>query len=247
MSTGLALLVKTPGYSPVKTRLAAHRGRGWAEKFHLLAAQAVAEVADRAAQGHDWRNHFAVAEASASSNPNWAAWPCLQQGRGGLGARMGRIYTHLQRQYGSALLIGADVPQVNTGLLVSARNLLHSGRSPFILGPAQDGGFWLFGGRRPLPMEVWTSVSYSRSDTAACFSAALAEHGSCERIATLTDIDRQNDLPVLRQALGQLTAPTPAQAELASWLERETIGICDIRIPEKQGPEEQGQCSLFQT
>ncbi len=202
----------------MKTRLASHRGRRWAEKFHLLAAQAVVEVADRAAQDHDWRNHFAVAEAAAISDPNWAVWPCLQQGGGGLGARMGRIYTRLQRQYGSVLLIGADVPQVHAGLLLSARDLLGSRRSPFVLGPAQDGGFWLFGGRTPLPMEVWTSVTYSRSDTAARFTAALAEHGSCECAATLTDIDQQNDLSVLRQALSQLAVPTPAQGKLASWL-----------------------------
>lgn len=84
---------------------------------------------------------------------------------------MGRIYTRLQRQYDSVLLIGADVPQVNAGLLTSASDLLRSGNHPFVLGPAHDGGFWLFGGRDPLPMEMWTSVTYSRSDTAACFSA----------------------------------------------------------------------------
>jgi glycosyltransferase A (GT-A) superfamily protein (DUF2064 family) len=43
--TALAIFVKTPGLSPVKTRLAEGIGQARAEAFYRLAVDAVAEVA----------------------------------------------------------------------------------------------------------------------------------------------------------------------------------------------------------
>ena len=39
MSGAIAVFVKTPGLSPVKTRLAAKLGKATAEAFHLASAQ----------------------------------------------------------------------------------------------------------------------------------------------------------------------------------------------------------------
>src|SRR4029079_3252618 len=43
--SGVAIFVKTPGHSPVKTRLAADRGQAWTEAWYRRAAAAVAAVA----------------------------------------------------------------------------------------------------------------------------------------------------------------------------------------------------------
>ncbi|HEV8692715.1 MAG TPA: hypothetical protein VGQ93_00795, partial [Lysobacter sp.] len=62
MTVGLAIFVKTPGYSPVKTRLAADCGRAYAEAWYRRAAAAVASVAKIAADREGIAVYWAVAE-----------------------------------------------------------------------------------------------------------------------------------------------------------------------------------------
>src|SRR5690606_525788 len=52
MSGALAIFVKTPGWSALKTRLAAGTGDAYAERWYRLAADAVASVAIRARAQH---------------------------------------------------------------------------------------------------------------------------------------------------------------------------------------------------
>lgn len=61
--TAIAIFVKTPGLSPVKTRLAATLGKMVVEAFHLQAAHTVAAVLSQLAPAA--RVYFAVAEAEA--------------------------------------------------------------------------------------------------------------------------------------------------------------------------------------
>jgi hypothetical protein len=44
MSGAIAIFVKTPGVSPVKTRLAANLGQENAEAFHLASSRAVESI-----------------------------------------------------------------------------------------------------------------------------------------------------------------------------------------------------------
>ncbi len=69
MSASLAIFVKTPGYSPVKTRLAASIGQRRAEQFHRLAAAAVAAVAKAAMPAVT--PYWAIAERDALHDPLW--------------------------------------------------------------------------------------------------------------------------------------------------------------------------------
>ena len=88
-----------------------------------------------------------------------------------------------------------------------------------MLGPTEDGGFYLFGGSRPLPREVWTRVHYSETGTLAELEAGLAEHGTIERAKVLLDVDTREDLPHLRSALISADSLLPEQSALAEWLE----------------------------
>lgn len=219
--TGLAIMVKTPGRSPVKTRLAASGlGVEAATRFHLLAAEAVAASARACAPAIS--PHWAVAEPDALGDPLWRGLPRLAQGPGegpgGLGARMGRVYHALLERHGRALLVGADSPLLTPALLLSAHDRLVSGKRPFVLDPSTDGGFWLFGGTRPLPPAMWEGVAYSTADTGRDFLAALAPHGDCALLPTLADVDTVDDLAALRHGLAALDAPSPAHRALAAFL-----------------------------
>lgn len=215
-AAALAIFVKTPGLSPLKTRLAASIGTARAERFHQLAAAAVAEVAVAAKPSID--AYWAVAEADAMTHPHWQTLPTLWQGEGALGTRLDCVCAQLQSRYGRALLIGADAPQITVDLLAAALTALDDAATPFALGRAGDGGFWLFGTRVPVPIDVWQAPRYSQSRTADELVTALAPHGAIAELPTLTDLDTAHDLPALIAELAALREPSPAQRALREWL-----------------------------
>lgn len=217
MTAALAIFVKTPGLSPVKTRLAAGIGAQAARRFHQLAAAATAEVARDC---EPWLTpYWAIAEAGPTAAAAWPGFASLHQGEGGLGERLHTVYADLQARHGRALLIGADAPQLTTALLQHALGLLDDPRTPFVIGDASDGGFWLFGGRAEIPRQVWTGVRYSQAQTASELRQRLAPHGAIGLAGCLADVDKGEDLPVLRRALEALATPQPAQRRLLDWLE----------------------------
>jgi len=221
VTTGLAIFVKTPGLSPVKTRLGAEIGRDEAVTFHRMAAAAVAGVA-RAA-GPALAPAWAVAEAEALGHPAWSGLPTIGQGEGGLGERMGRVYAALLARHGSVLLVGADSPQMSPALLRQAARAVTAGSAPYTIGPSEDGGFWLFGGRAAVPDRIWTGVEYSRHDTAGRFVAALAAEGVATSLPRLFDADTARELAAVREALGSLPDLVPEQVELLRWLKGLTL------------------------
>lgn len=218
MSAAVAIFVKTPGYSPVKTRLAAGVGEAFAVEWYRRAAAAVAEVA-LAAAGISAVVYWAVAEDEACGAVVWRALPTVPQGDGSLGARMGRVHHELVRRHGAGLLLGADAPQLAVASLRAALAWCDADEPRQVLGPARDGGFWLYGGNRTAPLGVWESVPYSVADTAARFRAALDPFGAWRVIESLTDVDRGEDLAAFRSELAGLAAPQPAQRALAAWLD----------------------------
>ena len=77
----------------------------------------------------------------------------VRQGPGSLGLRMAR---QLQRAFregaGQVVLIGSDLPQLQPSDLTAAFQALNQG--PLVLGPAQDGGYWLIGCSGQAPAEL---------------------------------------------------------------------------------------------
>ncbi|MEX0915653.1 MAG: hypothetical protein WDZ60_07140, partial [Wenzhouxiangellaceae bacterium] len=88
-----------------------------------------------------------------------------------------------------------------------------------VLGPAHDGGFWLFGANRTLATAIWESVRYSRDDTAREFIKAV-EAGAWEMLEPMTDLDQAEDLPAVLRQLEAIGTPTEPQCRLMRWLEQ---------------------------
>lgn len=221
---GVAIFVKTPGRSPIKTRLAVETGEDFALSWHRRAAAAVAAVArdseQRAPVDTPIRAYWAVAEAAAIEEGDWPGLANLAQEEGSLGERMARVYAQLLDRHRAGILIGADTPQIDADLLLSAAAWLDSDLDRFAIGPARDGGFWLFGGNRPMPMAVWTGVAYSRADTERRLSEKLIELGAARRLPVLSDLDTAADLGPVIDELAALDHPLPEQRALANWLSR---------------------------
>lgn len=224
MSGGaLAVFVKTPGLSPVKTRLARAIGSAAAERLYLACADAVSELLQRFARESGLRCLWAIAEDDSLAPAFWAARGGLEwmpQGEGGLGARMARVHHRLVREHGFGILIGADLPQLRREHLQRAADWLRASPARQVIGPAQDGGFWLYGGNRTAPEVLWESVTYSQPRTGSEFRAALANFGDWLDLPALCDLDTPEDLQCLAEALRALPEPLPAQVRVRDEIER---------------------------
>ena len=175
MTPALAIFVKTPALSPVKTRLAVTLGTSDAIRFYLLAAAATAAAARSCCPA--LTPYWAVAETGPETRTTWQGFAQVWQGEGSLGARLHHGYEAVQARHGRVLLVGADAPQLTPVLLKLALAALDDPDQPFAMGDAGDGGFWLLGGREPIPRDAWLGVRYSQTDTAVQLRGALAAFG----------------------------------------------------------------------
>lgn len=220
MSGAIAIMVKTPGFSPVKTRLAVALGKEIAESFHLSAAKTVADVVQEACEMDQLTGYFAIAEQDAMNHDYWKKLPTLWQGEGCLGERMAHIYQTLLAKHDFVILVGADIPQMTTNNLLEASAwLLHNNQARLSFAPSEDGGFWLFGGNCPVAKNIWTDVVYSEKNTGKQFLNSVEQLGEVKILSTLRDVDELEDLPPLRQSLVELNKPLPAQNALIYFLD----------------------------
>lgn len=214
-STAIAVFVKTPGLSPVKTRLAASIGRAAAEQFYRLCTEVIQETLKTASETMDILPYWAVGEEAGLSHSLWQGFEAIHTGEGGLGQRQHHIYQTLLAKYQKVILIGADSPQFSSRHINIAIDALDSHR--FALGPAADGGYYLFAGRAPIAKHIWTNVTYSAADTARQLLAKLPTTAAI--LDTLTDVDRVDDLAVLKREFQAQTDRSDTQRQLVRWLE----------------------------
>ena len=125
----------------------------------------------------------------------------LPQHGADLGARMSRLLSDLLAEgYAGAIAVGTDTPTLPTAYLVEACEALRSGAADVVLGPSEDGGYYLIGLGRPAP-ELFVNVPWS---TAAVYAETLSRaRASGRRISVLPswfDVDRVPDLARLGRA-----------------------------------------------
>ncbi len=223
MKGALAIFVKTPGLTQVKTRLAKGIGRQQAEAFYRLSARVATEIGLQVADKYSVDSYHAVAESEGLQYPQWQDLPCLWQGVGGLGERMFHIYQTLLKTYDYVILTGSDIPQMTVSIIEQVIATFQSQRSPsFVLVPCIDGGFCVFGGNAPVPLHNWTNVEYSQPDTGAKFQQQVAGLGHIRLLAMLDDVDEIEDLRPLQHSLSALSKPLSAQTELLTFLQNLT-------------------------
>ncbi len=183
----LIVMVKEPVAGRVKTRLG--RDIGMTDAAWWFRHQSRALL--RRIRNPRWRIVLAVSpDAAGMQSRFWPRdLPRIPQGRGDIGRRMARALTSVP---GPAVLIGADIPGVTRQHIDAAFSAL--GRSPSVIGPARDGGFWLIGLRhtKPLPPHLFANVRWSHADTLMDALATLPKPVAF--VATLQDVDTAADL-----------------------------------------------------
>ena len=217
---GLGIFVKTPALSPVKTRMWAAIGQQQATELFEHSAEATRSVIARAMTHCSMEAYWALAEAAAVHEERWTGLPTIAQGSGGLGERLAQVYNQLRRDHHAAILIGADSPQLPASAVEAAADWLDASDARLVIGHADDGGFWLFGGNVELPSAAWLEPEYSTADTASAFLSAMDRHGDWLTLGTLRDLDRADDIQPVASALACVADPTQQQASLLAFLEQ---------------------------
>ena len=116
----------------------------------------------------------------------------MGQGEGDLGQRMGSLFRDLPP--GPVVIIGADIPGIEKKHIADAFTAL--GESDTVIGPAEDGGYWLVGQkRRPRVKEIFAGVRWSSEETMADTLKNIREQNmSVALLDRLADIDEGADL-----------------------------------------------------
>ena len=166
------------------------------------------------------KSFWSVAEGKEAFK-HWDLLPCMEQGTGDLGSRLDYVYSHLKNDFGFVALLGSDAPQLTNQAVADAIGKIKD--FDFVIGPASDGGFYLFLGRKEIPRSIWTSVAYSQTDTFLELRQKLESIGTVFVISELTDVDEFADLTHVYRELGELPNPTRAQQDLLIWLSKQKL------------------------
>ncbi|MDA0703216.1 MAG: TIGR04282 family arsenosugar biosynthesis glycosyltransferase [Proteobacteria bacterium] len=181
----LIIFAKAPRYGAVKSRLAAGIGEAAALRFYRATTDGLIR---RVARDPRWRSTIWVTpDGYAGQSRFWPRdIPRRAQGGSDLGARMLRALA--ASGPGPALLIGSDIPGIRADHLAEAFALL--GRNEVVFGPAEDGGFWLVGLRRPdRHPGLFQGVRWSTGHALADCLANIAPGTKVGRAAMLADVD----------------------------------------------------------
>ena len=148
------------------------------------------------------RGAFLGALRSAALAASAPSVRCMPQEGAGLGERMeGALADELAADRGACLLMGSDLPAVDAAALRAALSAFGIGGgvdggnpADVLLGPSDDGGYWLVGLRAAFP-ELFAGKRYG---TGSVLDEALAACQACGRTVVLGpvagDVDTPDDL-----------------------------------------------------
>ena len=205
-------------------RLTKSLGKIAAETFHLLSAQAIESVAREAQRESPelFISYWAL-EDQMREDPMWKNLAVVSQGEGSLGERYCRVYNELLKLHKYVLLISIDSPQLAPEDLTRAAELA-SHPEDVVIGPTESGGFYLFGGSKPIPVEVWNAIPYHSRDTLKVMRALMGHFGKIVDLTKHYDVDSMDDLQTLEldlatklHQLGQ-DALLPEQVLVFNWV-----------------------------
>lgn len=190
---GIAVFARALRKGQVKTRLAASQGNDVALQVHRqLLCNTLQQVQ---ASGRDCALFASQAcpELTAISQ-QYGARLNLQEGDG-LGARMIAALAWMHRHYSKVLLVGSDCAPLHATYLLQAFEALDT--ADVVIGPAEDGGFWLLGSANPL---LWNNpdwfvgVPFGGAEALAHTLARLQQSDAVvTMVSKLWDLDNEAD------------------------------------------------------
>lgn len=190
-------MAKTPVMGLVKTRLGRQIGAAQATRLYRATAAA---VLGRLTRDLRFQTVLALApDAGVATRGFDGRIARVAQGGGDLGDKM--LRSAGRAALGPVLIIGTDIPAITADMMMRAFKAL--GRHEVVVGPADDGGFWMIGfRRRPHLLRCFRGVRWSHTETLKDVLANLKGR-PVARIETLSDLDSAEDVRRLRRLIGR--------------------------------------------
>jgi len=187
----LLVFVKAPRPGLVKTRLA--QGVGPAESARIYGLLATHLLRGLAPLPHVELRH-APADAGEEIRP-WLLrpeWRSLPQSEGGLGQKLEAAFRSGFAEGAEKLaVIGSDCPWVTPEDVEEAWRQLEE--NDLVLGPAEDGGYWLIALKAPQP-GLFDGIAWSTGEVLAQTLAKATELNlRSTRLRVLSDVDTVED------------------------------------------------------
>lgn len=205
-ANALAVMAKAPIAGLVKTRLVPPLGEEQATELYraLLIDQLEHLTALSIA---DLYVAFTPGEASRMIE-NLAPDPyrCFPQAGSDLGDRMQEVLAEMRRRgHRNAIVLGSDLPPVPLTTLHEAFKRLSADTKRVVLGPSQDGGYYLIGMNQRIP-EIFLGMSWSHQRVLADTIEKLRQLGIefC-LLSEWFDVDTAEDIARLRAIGDPLT------------------------------------------
>lgn len=198
----LVVMTRWPASGRCKRRLAQTLGASPAARIQSRLIAHTLTVAQNVAAQHRLHLHVAVSGAGPRARQRWlASLPqarVIGQGHGGLGNRMRREVLRAKTVHPGSpvILIGTDLPDLEERDLAQAIEALK--QAPVVLGPSQDGGYWLLGldGSGPgAPRWPFHSMPWGTDRVCHVTRERARLHGvEPAELVARNDIDQLNDL-----------------------------------------------------
>lgn len=190
MSTNRALLlfIRNPEKGKVKTRLAQDVGDDKALEIYLELLRKT-RLAAETTEAH--RLLFYSNFIPPTDDWSEALFEKHLQSEGDLGARMEQAFQQALQRYEKALIIGSDCPEMTGALLDQAFNLLDEYDA--VLGPANDGGYYLLGLKSLVPTVFQDMTWSTESVLSETISRLEAASQSYALLPVLSDVDYAED------------------------------------------------------
>jgi rSAM/selenodomain-associated transferase 1 len=130
-------------------------------------------------------------------------WQIRVQVEADLGERMREVLLDGVESSGSAVVLGTDIPTLNTTILKDTFYALQAGQS--VVGPSQDGGFYLLG-LREVPMGLFNGIEWGSVQVyARLMKNARALGLNLQPLLTLSDCDYFEDLKLAVQTMPEFS------------------------------------------
>ena len=195
-------MMRVPGREAVKTRLHAALGPEAATLLYRCLVLDMLDVAGRVPGVLPVAAFSPPAAEAAMAGLVPGGMRCVAQRGDDLGARMANLIADLLAAgHPGVLVTGSDLPTVPIEHLAEAARVLSGDGADVVLGPAEDGGYYVIGLRRPAP-ELFADVAWG---TAAVLEVTLARARALGLRAHLLpewhDVDTVDDVARLRRDL----------------------------------------------
>jgi rSAM/selenodomain-associated transferase 1 len=212
--TALVIMARYPQIGTTKTRLARTIGSEETVRLYRAFLTDLAHIfANR-----EYDLHWAYSPAGvdyqafiATLTPSLVGhMTCFPQQGADLGERLHHVFRWTQeRGFGRTIVIGSDSPHIGLASIAHAEQALDE--ADIVLGPADDGGYYLIAMRQPY--DVFSGIPMSTS-VVTRLTMEMAHHQglTVQLIEQLFDVDELSDLVRLAQLLEADSTLAPATA-----------------------------------